>query len=1040
MRILYVEDNPGDARLLEVELSESMPLAEMEWAATCEEAREKIAHCTPDSPLYDLILADMQLPDGKGVSLLPFLQERRLQIPLVVVTGLEDEASAISALKSGACDYIIKTDRYLAELPGIIKQAVVTYRMEVTRHAKPICVLYGTTNVKDIEATRIHFSVYAPFIQLDIVTSARAVLENLLPPAAKGENNGKSSWDVVIFDAQLSDMTPLEFLREMRTTRKVDVPVVVMSGDSKYELAIQAFRSGADDYVIKTPGYLYHLPNVLENAFNRVQVEREKAALKKSEEHFRMLIENSHDIIVVTDPSGTITYASPSIERVFGFKMERLLGRKLFETIHPDDLDKAKEKYAEAVLSRDVTVGPVEIRFSRVDGSWRWVEAFGKVVTDRTGEVAVVLNGRDVTERKAAEQALLNSQSRLSEAMEIGQLVPWEADPVDNQFIFNDTFYSFMKTTAAKEGGYRMSVRDYEERFVHPGDREVYYQHLAENRHGTKDFSQIERRIITREGDIRHVLVRVRFIKDESGNVTQVRGTIQDITDRVRMETALLESESKYRSLVENPFVGVFITQNNLIRFANKRFCEIIGYPTDEIVDRIDGSSLIHPGDKELWDESYRRFRKDRVSLKQDIRILRKDGKTTMLKVFLSPIAYQGKQAAAGMIIDTTQERSLEDQLRQAQKMEAIGTLAGGIAHDFNNILTALTGYCSLLKMEMEGGKKASMPYVDAILSSSLKAANLTQGLLAFARKQTVSLKPVSINDIVRSMEKILRRLLTEDIVLKKKLCSQNTVALADESQIDQILMNLAVNARDAMPDGGTITLTTRTAELDKSFADLYGLEGPGQYVVFSVSDTGVGMDEMTKEHIFEPFYTTKDVGKGTGLGLATVYGIVKQHNGGVVVYSEKGMGSTFHIYLPAVGDQAEEEKQMPALVGGSETILLAEDNDDVRISLTALLTQFGYSVIQAVDGQDAVDHFNARIGQIDLLLFDSVMPKKNGRQAYDEIAAIQPSIKVIFMSGYTSDVVLDKGVEEKGFNFIAKPVQHDILFRKVREVLDSLP
>ncbi|MGV8058507.1 MAG: PAS domain S-box protein [Smithellaceae bacterium] len=1037
MKILYVEDNPGDAKLLQYEFAESASSIEIDWAATCAEAREEISRCTPDAPCYDLILTDMQLPDGKGVSLLPVLQECGLQIPLVVITGLEDMASAISALKAGASDYLVKTDRYLADLPGILQDALARYQTEITRHTSRFNVLYGTNHPQDIELSRKHFVLYAPFIHLEIVSTAQAVLKKLTARTKDSKCNAENSCDVLLLADLLPDMDSLVLLREIRTVRKIDIPIVMISSEGNYELAMQSLRMGADDYITKSSGYLYYLPNALENAFNRLQVEREREALKKSEKYFRMLIENSSDIIVVSDFNGAIRYCSSSIERFLGYKHEELIRMNILEKIHPDDLLDVGKKLEKAFQYPGNTIGPVEYRFYHADGSCRWLEILGRVISDLSGEQVGVFNGRDITERKTAEQELLTSQLRLREAMELAQLVYWEADPVENQFIFNDPFYAFLATTAEAEGGYRMTMTDYAERFVHPDDHDLLYRFKEEIERTWQEYTHLESRVIRRDGEIRHVLTRAHYLRDESGRITYILGANQDITERKNMEMALQESESKYRSLVENPLVGTYINQGSRIQFANKRFFEIVGYTADEVFDKMNLLDIVHPNDRDMVKNSLRRFLKDQIPIKEDIQIIKNDGKTISVKNFVSPITYLGKLAAAGIMIDTTTEKSLENQLRQSHKMEAIGTLAGGIAHDFNNILTALTGYGSLLKMEMESGGSPQMSYVDAILSSALKASNLTQSLLSFARQQTVTLKYLSINVVVTGMQKMLMRLLTEDIVLQTNLTSESTFVAADESQIDQILINLAVNARDAMPKGGIITLETATVDLDAEAAEYHGLEEAGRYIILSVSDTGIGMDADTKEHIFEPFFTTKAIGKGTGLGLATVYGIVKQHHGSIIVYSEKGMGSVFHIYLPAVDEQTGEVQQKPALVGGTETILLAEDDSYVRDSMATLLTRFGYTVIQAVDGQNAIECFNAKRNSIDILIFDSVMPQKNGREAYDEISARHPSMKVIFMSGYTRDILLDKGIEEKRFDFLIKPISHDILLGKVREVLD---
>jgi CheY-like chemotaxis protein len=320
-----------------------------------------------------------------------------------------------------------------------------------------------------------------------------------------------------------------------------------------------------------------------------------------------------------------------------------------------------------------------------------------------------------------------------------------------------------------------------------------------------------------------------------------------------------------------------------------------------------------------------------------------------------------------------------------------------------------------------------------------MKGASLTRSLLAFSRKQPISLNPINLNNIVRGTEKLLRRLLTEDIILATLLTSDDTMIMADPTQIDQILFNLVTNARDAMSKGGSLTIETKTVTLDNTFIGAHGFGQPGRYAVLSISDTGIGMDETVKEHIFDPFFTTKEVGKGTGLGLSTIYGIVKQHNGYVTVYSEQGMGTIFRIYFPLTGVTIETGPSDSETVrGGKETILVAEDDKDVRHLIKNILVEFGYTLIEARDGEDAILKFNKHEKDIDLLILDSVMPKMNGKAVYDAISAKKPDIKVIFTSGYTRDVILDKGIEDKKFDFIPKPLSPKDLLEKVREVLDK--
>jgi signal transduction histidine kinase/CheY-like chemotaxis protein len=390
-----------------------------------------------------------------------------------------------------------------------------------------------------------------------------------------------------------------------------------------------------------------------------------------------------------------------------------------------------------------------------------------------------------------------------------------------------------------------------------------------------------------------------------------------------------------------------------------------------------------------------------------------------------------------GIDRNITERKQLESRFRQSQKMEAIGTLAGGIAHDFNNILMALIGYATILKMKTGDGELQA--YVDQILNASQKATELVQNLLAFSRQQAINLRPVGINGIINGTQKLLQRLVTEDIAIKTILAPDDITVMADQSQVDQILFNLATNARDAMPNGGTLTIATKAAKLDEEFHRFHGYGKPGRYAFLSVSDTGMGMDEATRERVFDPFFTTKEVGKGTGLGLATVYGIVKRHNGYITVYSEPNIGTTFHIYLPAVdqGGKPEETAPAPLVKGGTETVLVAEDNSAVRDLITNILRGYGYVTVEAENGAEAVAQFRATPG-ISLLILDSVMPKMNGREVYDAVQRIKPDIKVIFTSGYTRDVFQGKGIEDEKFNFLHKPMSPSILLRKIREVLDE--
>ncbi|GAB4482842.1 MAG: hypothetical protein OHK006_02180 [Thermodesulfovibrionales bacterium] len=396
---------------------------------------------------------------------------------------------------------------------------------------------------------------------------------------------------------------------------------------------------------------------------------------------------------------------------------------------------------------------------------------------------------------------------------------------------------------------------------------------------------------------------------------------------------------------------------------------------------------------------------------------------------------------------DITSQRKLEDELRQAQKMEAIGQLAGGVAHDFNNILTAIIGYGNIIQMKM-GTDDNLRYYVEQILISAEKAASLTHSLLAFSRKQIINPKPLNLNETVHKVENLLRRLIGEDIELVVVPSAAAPLVLADSSQMEQILMNLATNARDALPAGGTLKISIETFQADESFALAHDFCKTGRYVLLSVADNGSGMDKKTRERIFEPFFTTKEMGKGTGLGLSMVYGIVRQHNGYIECQSAPGQGTVFTIYLPGLEPAVPEEtanvtgqaRGDAGLPRGTETILVAEDDAAVRRLTSDILQRFGYRVIEAEDGEDAVRKFASQEDPsgIGLLLFDVIMPKLNGREALLEIRRMRPDVKVLFLSGYTADIVRGKGILDEGMHFVLKPVTMSDLLRSVRTALDS--
>ncbi|MEF9427016.1 MAG: ATP-binding protein, partial [Candidatus Mariimomonas ferrooxydans] len=524
-----------------------------------------------------------------------------------------------------------------------------------------------------------------------------------------------------------------------------------------------------------------------------------------------------------------------------------------------------------------------------------------------------------------------------------------------------------------------------------------------------------------------------------------VLGTVRKrIAERKQAVDALLESEKFFSGTLNDllTFVGVLDPDGKVI-FVNNTPIEIAGIKLEDVMGKMFYDTY-------WWaysEEAQQTIKEDiercasGETIAREIQAQMAAGSLMWIEFSMHPI--YGEEGKIKYLVpegrDITGRKQLETQLRHAQKMEAIGQLAGGVAHDFNNILTAIMSYGNILLMKMGKYDDTLRTYVDAILASSERAAALTRGLLSFSRKQIINPLPIDLNNIIKKSESLLSGVICEDIEFRTELTDKNLTIMSDRGQIEQVLMNLATNARDAMPDGGILTINTERVELDNKYIKTHGYGKLGTYVLLSVTDTGTGMDDNTRERIFEPFFTTKEVGKGTGLGLAIIYGIIKQHNGYINVYSEKGEGTTFKIYLPLIKEKIKEEKPAEApLIGGTETVLVAEDEAPVRSSLRLILEEYGFTVIEAVNGEDAIEKFMENKEKIQLLILDVVMPKKKGKEVYAEIKKARPDIKVIFTSGYTEGTIHANRILEKGLNFISKPVLPNDLLRKIREVLDT--
>lgn len=763
--------------------------------------------------------------------------------------------------------------------------------------------------------------------------------------------------------------------------------------------------------------------------------------LRRSEKKYRELVEAASSVILTWDTTGNITFINDFGERFFGFSKEELLGRNVVGTIVPQAESSGRDL---AQLMEEIRRDPDRFKDNENENitkdGWRvWVRWANKAITDEQGTLIGILSiGNDITKRRRAEE----ENDRLAKAVSIVSEGIAMTDEKDRFIYLNDAH--------AKTYGYSQSEllgktwRDITPSGLVP----IFEKGLSTTLHN-RDVGVWSGECpgLCKDGTVISAEVTATARWDEKGEYLGHICVVKNITERKRAEEKLRESEERFRDLFENAndLIQIVSPEGRLL-YVNRSWRETLGYSDGEI-RRMSLPDIIDPGCGEHCTAAFGRILSEGSVENIETVFVAKDGR----KVYLEGegrCKYAGGSPESVRCIfrDVTFRKAaeenrakLEAQLLQAQKMEAVGQLAGGIAHDFNNMLTAIIGYASLLEAKL-GTDSPLRPYVDQILSSSEKSANLTSQLLAFSRKQIMSPKETDLNELIKGMETLLKSLIGEDVEFKTCFTNMRLMAMVDRGQMEQVLLNLCTNARDAMPHGGLLAISTDVLELDERSMRAYDLDQPGRHALISVTDTGHGMEETTRMRIFEPFYTTKETGKGTGLGLSIVYGIIRQHNGNITVYSEPGKGTTFKIFLPLIAfltDTAKKERLITPR-GGTEVILLAEDDEAVRSLTTHVLQEAGYAVIEAVDGNDAISKFTEHRDSIKLAMLDVVMPKKSGKEVSDAIRKINPDVRVLLTSGYTADIISTKGITEEGLDFISKPITPNTLLRKVREILDA--
>lgn len=767
--------------------------------------------------------------------------------------------------------------------------------------------------------------------------------------------------------------------------------------------------------------------------------EQAEEALRRNLDFTQSIIDNEPECVKILGPGGVVKFMNRAgLAMIDAESIDEVLGKPVQQLVVPEHRE-AFIRLNERVFAGES--GTLEFEMVGFKGSRLWLETHAVPLKDTTGRMESLLGiTRDVTERKRAEQALSASEEQYR------NLVDRSPDAIYVHVAGRTVFSNAMGARLlGAERAEDLYGRQFSE-FVHPAYRSAVRESGIRREGDSGPASLLEGVFIRSDGGCVDVEFTAMPCLFSGADAVQV--VARDISKRKEIERLLRKADAQYRMIVDTAQEGIIANDmTGVITLVNPRLLEMLGYSCEELF----GRSIF-----EFMDEEERRDHEQQLGLQRqgavslyERRFRRKDGSAIWTHASSAPlIDEQGvTRGGFGMFTDISdrkraeeQHKKLEAQLLQAQRIESVGRLAGGIAHDINNMLTPILGYAEMLESHIPA-EDPNRGDLREITSAALRIRNMTRQLLAFARKQTLEISRLDLNEMVSGFTRMLRMTLRENVALTVRLAPSVRSVLADKSQLEQVLMNLAVNAQDAMPSGGAFMIATQDIVVDEAAAaNLPGMT-PGTYVQLLAKDTGIGMDAETKSKIFDPFFTTKETGRGTGLGLATVYGIIKQHGGYIEVGSEPGAGAEFTVFLPANDaprSEAEEAAMERQPQRGTETVLVVEDQEQVLRLTSLMLIRNGYRVLTALSGREALRTAESFAGDIHLVVSDVIMPDMNGKELFERISEVRKGVKILYMSGYPADVIGTHGVLDSGINFLRKPFSAQELTAKIRQALDG--
>jgi len=1009
-RVLFIEDVEDDMTLILRELRKGG----FEPEATRVETREEVKAALAQGG-WDMVIADYNLPGFSAEEALRLLQMSGMDIPFIIVSGTIPEEVAVAAMKAGAADFLSK-DRMARLIPAVtreLRDAAIRRRRsraeqelrETKLHLERLlastpAVIYTSGLGPDYPATFVSQNVEEQF-----GLPARAFIED---PAF---------W---ISRVHPDDRDRVRGRLHTQVDRSSGTNEYrILDGDGEWRWVQEEFRveTGPEGNPREIAGYFIDI-----SARRRADQARQEI-----QGRYETLFQQSRDAIAIASLEGRLLECNDRLPELLETTRDELLGHDLRSMyVDPGDRKRLVKRLERGAVQDFPTLlrtrngNVLEVLISAVP-------YHGKE-GDLEGMIAIT---RDVTGERRAVRELQESETRFRQLAEHIEATFWISSPDKSQILYTSPAYDRIWGRSRED-----LLQDGSQWFeaIHPQDRARVEAALPDQIHGEYD---LEYRVVRPDGEIRWVWDRAFPIENQDGQVYRIVGVAEDITDRKAAVLAREAAEERYRALIEHASDAIFILDGQgTIRYASPSGAEILGVEPQELMGR-SGLKPVHPEDRTTVRADFLRLAaQENATARIHYRILRRDGGVRHVESVGTNLS--NLPSVGGIVVNTrdiTERVTLQAQLLHSQKMEAVGQLAGGVAHDFNNLLTIIGGHADFLREELED-REALRADAEEIQRAVHHAATLTRRLLAFSKRQILQLQVLSLDQVVREMEQMLQRLLREDVELDVQVEPGGGGVRTDPGQLEQVILNLVVNAQEAMPDGGRITIRTgRHEETDPATG------APTPFRTLSVSDTGVGIRRETRERIFEPFYTTKP--EGTGLGLSTVFGIVQQSGGRIELESTPGRGTRFRVLLPELPN-GEAAPGLPRPEGdearNGESILLVEDDEALRSATVRVLARKGYEVITAESGPEGLRIASAREGALDLLLSDVVMPGMNGTELASEVLQLRPGIRVLLMSGNPECSVFPEGPLEPGLFFLPKPFTPRVLTAKVRQVLDTRP